>query len=48
MRDPPGGVGFREFLRLEQERLAEYRGLTSGGEGGIMESERHTPATQQA
>ncbi|MBQ8122510.1 MAG: hypothetical protein IJ170_04245 [Ruminococcus sp.] len=36
---PPKVFSKEEADRLEQERLSEYRGLTSGGESGIMESE---------
>lgn len=35
---PPKVFSQEEADRLEQERLSEYRGLTSGGEGGIIEA----------
>lgn len=49
---PPKVFSQEEADRLEQERLSEYRGLTSGGEGGIMnlnsDSELHKPITQDS
>ena len=37
---PPKVFSQEEADRLEQERLSEYRGLTSGGEGGIIEENK--------